>query len=226
MEKSIKEVSQWLIENELTSYVELFQKHSINGEVLLKITEKDLIKILGVKNLGDLKKFEKKINELREDTPLYRDSTVANNAETYSESIGKLLLSFVYLFVAIFSTSITMTVVHSRLPDSRTYPPLPDFFLDNVPFLPWAFSLCEIIICFWMASFGLLVLIHKYRGVIIRRFNCLCATLFLLRCVTMFVTSLSVPGEHLQRGCSDLRINRYDRDRILQHSWEITKGTT
>lgn len=40
--------------------------------------------------------------------------------------------------------------------------------------------------------------IFIYRFILLRRFFALSGTVFLLRCVTMLITSLSVPGAHLQ----------------------------
>ncbi|EPY89444.1 sterile alpha motif domain containing 8 [Camelus ferus] len=72
-----------------------------------------------------------------------------------------------YQYVNVFGfTSFIMVIVHERVPDMQTYPPLPDIFLD--------------------------------RSILLRRLCSLMGTVFLLRCFTMFVTSLSVPGQHLQ----------------------------
>ncbi|XP_041032288.1 sphingomyelin synthase-related protein 1 [Carcharodon carcharias] len=110
----------------------------------------------------------------------------------------KTALSSVYVFVVFGFTSIVMVVVHERVPDMQTYPPLPDIFLDSVPRIPWAFAMaevCGVVLCtLWL----LLLLLHKHRSILFRRMCSLMGTVFLLRCVTMFVTSLSVPGHHLQ----------------------------
>lgn len=39
---------------------------------------------------------------------------------------------------------------------------------------------------------------NDFRFILLRRFFALSGTVFLLRCVTMLITSLSVPGAHLQ----------------------------
>ncbi|XP_067876725.1 sphingomyelin synthase-related protein 1 [Heterodontus francisci] len=110
----------------------------------------------------------------------------------------KTVLSSIYVFVVFGFTSIVMVVVHERVPDMQTYPPLPDIFLDSVPRIPWAFAMaevCGVVLCtIWL----LLLLLHKHRSILFRRMCSLMGTVFLLRCVTMFVTSLSVPGHHLQ----------------------------
>ena len=94
--------------------------------------------------------------------------------------------------------SFTLAVVHDRLPDTTAYPPLPDIFLENIPVMPWAFHVCEIIATIMMFIWCMIVIFHKYRLVVLRRSFAISGTIFLLRCFTMYVTSLSVPGKHLQ----------------------------
>lgn len=110
----------------------------------------------------------------------------------------KTALSSVYVMLVFGFTSFVMVLVHERVPDMRTYPPLPDIFLDSVPRIPWAFAMaetCGLVLCCILL---LILLLHKHRSILFRRFCSLTGTVFLLRCVTMFVTSLSVPGHHLQ----------------------------
>ncbi|ESO01311.1 hypothetical protein HELRODRAFT_100598 [Helobdella robusta] len=110
----------------------------------------------------------------------------------------KLIISSVYLTVSLMLTTFVMVIVHDRVPDMAKYPPLPDIVLDNVPHIPWAFEACEAL----MVTLGGLLLVvlvfHKHRFIIMRRLFALTGTVFLLRCVTMLITSLSVPGSHLQ----------------------------
>ncbi|KAM7385678.1 hypothetical protein PAMP_001744 [Pampus punctatissimus] len=80
--------------------------------------------------------------------------------------VWKTVISSIYVFFVFGFTSFVMVIVHERVPDMRTYPPLPDIFLD--------------------------------RSILFRRLCSLMGTVFLLRCCTMFVTSLSVPGQHLK----------------------------
>ncbi|XP_057200792.1 sphingomyelin synthase-related protein 1 isoform X2 [Triplophysa rosa] len=104
----------------------------------------------------------------------------------------KTALGTLYAMLVCGVTSFVMVLVHERVPDMRTYPPLPDIFLDSVPRIPWAFAMaeaCGVVLSF---IFLLVLLMHKHR------LCSLMGTVFLLRCVTMFVTSLSVPGHHLQ----------------------------
>nr|XP_028584355.1 sphingomyelin synthase-related protein 1 [Podarcis muralis] len=110
----------------------------------------------------------------------------------------KTALSCIYVFIVFGFTSFVMVIVHERVPDMQTYPPLPDIFLDSVPRIPWAFAMtevCGVVLCYiWL----LVLLLHRHRSILLRRLCSLMGTVFLLRCITMFVTSLSVPGQHLQ----------------------------
>ncbi|CAL1528679.1 unnamed protein product [Lymnaea stagnalis] len=146
-----------------------------------------------------------------------------SNIETNKEiplELWKTVLSFVYVFAVFMLTAFVMVVVHDRVPEMDKYPPLPDLFLDNMPYVPWAFDACElvgvILGCMWFT----LLFFHKQRFVLMRRMFSLTGTIFLLRCVTMLITSLSVPGKHLQ--CSGKRYaDIYTR---LERTFEIWKG--
>ncbi|XP_024153451.1 sphingomyelin synthase-related protein 1 isoform X2 [Oryzias melastigma] len=112
--------------------------------------------------------------------------------------VWKTVISSIYVFLVFGFTSFVMVIVHERVPDMRTYPPLPDIFLDSVPRIPWAFAMaeaCGLILCY---MFLLILLLHKHRSILFRRLCSLMGTVFLLRCCTMFATSLSVPGQHLK----------------------------
>lgn len=110
----------------------------------------------------------------------------------------KLLASFLYALFSGIWTSFIMVVVHNRVPNVQKYPPLPDLFLDNIPLISWAFMVSECMIVFMGVTFLLILAFHKYWSVILRRFFALGGTIFFLRSFTMLVTSLSVPGQHLE----------------------------
>lgn len=112
-----------------------------------------------------------------------------------------------YSFLVTWITSFVMVIVHERVPDMKRYPPLPDIFLDNVPHIPWAFHMCEITGTLLFSIWSCVCIFHKYRMVLLRRFFALAGTVFLLRCVTMLITSLSVPGTHLQCNQNDYKVD-------------------
>ncbi|MEE6515900.1 hypothetical protein FKM82_025018 [Ascaphus truei] len=128
----------------------------------------------------------------------YSNGKHKHPAKRLDPEYWKTAISCVYVFIVFGFTSFVMVIVHERVPDMQTYPPLPDIFLDSVPRIPWAFAMtemCGVVLCYiWL----LVLLLHKHRSILLRRLCSLMGTVFLLRCITMFVTSLSVPGEHLQ----------------------------
>jgi len=109
----------------------------------------------------------------------------------------KAILAFLYVLLVSWITAFVMVIVHDRVPDMETYPPLPDILLDNLPHIPWAFEMCEVSGMVLLGLWVLVVLFHKHRFILLRRFFSISGTIFLLRCVTMLITSLSVPGKHL-----------------------------
>ncbi|RUS73252.1 hypothetical protein EGW08_018983 [Elysia chlorotica] len=163
-----------------------------------------------------------------EDVELYRRNSMRSSRQQTSSfnfddiplELWKTVLSFVYVFAVFMLTAFVMVVVHDRVPEMDKYPPLPDLFLDNMPHVPWAFDACEIVGLTLGVMWFILLFFHKHRFVLMRRFFSLMGTIFLLRCVTMLITSLSVPGKHLQ--CSGKRYGDwYTR---LQRTFEIWQG--
>ncbi|TNN14985.1 Sphingomyelin synthase-related 1 [Schistosoma japonicum] len=121
----------------------------------------------------------------------------------------KLLTSFLYFLLSTCVTAFVIVLVHERLPLTSKYPPLPDIFLDNFPHISWGFIAAEIVIIVLFMIWSTILLLHKYRWILLRRFFVLMGTIFLLRSVTMSITSLSVPGAHLTDQCSPYAIENY-----------------
>uniref|UniRef100_A0ABM0MBX7 Sphingomyelin synthase-related 1-like n=1 Tax=Saccoglossus kowalevskii TaxID=10224 RepID=A0ABM0MBX7_SACKO len=109
----------------------------------------------------------------------------------------KALWSFGYLCLGTYILTIVLTMVHDRMPDSKTHPPLPDIILDNVPRTPWAEDIAEGLITAMGLLLGIVIIFHKHRYIVLRRFFCTTATLYLLRCITIFVTALPETGQNI-----------------------------
>ncbi|XP_046551654.1 LOW QUALITY PROTEIN: sphingomyelin synthase-related protein 1-like [Haliotis rubra] len=141
-------------------------------------------------------------------------------SQSLDPEIWKTVLSFVYVFSVTLLTSFVMVVVHDRVPDMQKFPPLPDFFLDNMPYVSWAFEACELVGLTLSLMWCSILFFHKHRFILMRRMFSLAGTIFLLRCITMFITSLSVPGTHLQ--CSGKTYGSFWTK--LERAFEIWKG--
>lgn len=111
---------------------------------------------------------------------------------------GKTGVAFLYAVVCFVTTTVVISVVHERVPEKEHTPPLPDKFFDLFDRVEWAFSICEIngmlLVGLWLLQWTLL----KYRSIIGRRFFFIVGTLYLYRCVTMYITTLPVPGMHFK----------------------------
>ncbi|KAK1333656.1 hypothetical protein QTO34_006041 [Cnephaeus nilssonii] len=126
----------------------------------------------------------------------------------YPMEWGKTLLAFLYALCCFVLTTVMISVVHERVPPKEVQPPLPDTFFDHFNRVQWAFSICEIngmiLVGLWLVQWLLL----KYKSIISRRFFCIVGTLYLYRCITMYVTTLPVPGMHFN--CSPKKFQSWE----------------
>ncbi|CAH8439232.1 unnamed protein product [Schistosoma turkestanicum] len=121
----------------------------------------------------------------------------------------KFITSCLYFIFSTCVTAFVIVLVHERLPVTSKYPPLPDIFLDNLPHISWGFIAAEVVIIILSLIWLIILILHKYRWILLRRFFVLMGTIFLLRSITMSITSLSVPGVHLTDQCSPYVIENY-----------------
>uniref|UniRef100_A0A8C0ZCF9 Sphingomyelin synthase-related protein 1 n=1 Tax=Cyanistes caeruleus TaxID=156563 RepID=A0A8C0ZCF9_CYACU len=84
------------------------------------------------------------ISDLNGDQYQYANGKNKHATRRLDPEYWKTVLSCVYVFIVFGFTSFVMVIVHERVPDMQTYPPLPDIFLDSVPRIPWAFAMTEI----------------------------------------------------------------------------------
>ncbi|XP_040607713.1 phosphatidylcholine:ceramide cholinephosphotransferase 2 isoform X2 [Mesocricetus auratus] len=122
-------------------------------------------------------------------------------------------IAFIYALFNLVLTTVMITVVHERVPPKELSPPLPDKFFDYVDRVKWAFSVSEIngivLVGLWITQW----LFLRYKSIVGRRFFFIIGTLYLYRCITMYVTTLPVPGMHFQcapklNGDSQAKIQR------------------
>lgn len=70
--------------------------------------------------------------------------TAETTRTSFPTEWGKTGLAFLYAVVCFVTTTITISVVHERVPSKEHTPPLPDKFFDLFDRVEWAFSICEI----------------------------------------------------------------------------------
>ncbi|XP_068183083.1 phosphatidylcholine:ceramide cholinephosphotransferase 1 [Antennarius striatus] len=121
---------------------------------------------------------------------------------------GKTGIAFIYAVVCFVATTIVISVVHERVPPKEHTPPLPDKFFDLFDRVEWAFFICEIngmlLVGLWLIQWILL----KHRSIIGRRFFFIVGTLYMYRCITMYITTLPVPGMHFK--CSPKLLGNWE----------------
>ncbi|XP_034040647.1 phosphatidylcholine:ceramide cholinephosphotransferase 1 [Thalassophryne amazonica] len=134
--------------------------------------------------------------------------TIETVGSPFPTEWAKTGVAFIYAVVCFVTTTVIISVVHERVPPKEHTPPLPDKFFDLFDRVEWAFSICEIngmlLVGLWLLQWILL----KYRSIIGRRFFFIVGTLYLYRCITMYITTLPVPGLHFK--CSPKLLGNWE----------------
>ncbi|KAA0721981.1 Phosphatidylcholine:ceramide cholinephosphotransferase 2 [Triplophysa tibetana] len=125
----------------------------------------------------------------------------------------KTIIALVYAVLNLVLTTVMITVVHERVPPKESSPPLPDKFFDYVDRVQWAFTVTEVNGMVLVSIWAIQWLFHRYRAIVGRRYLFLLGTLYMYRCITMYVTTLPVPGMHMVcapklYGDSDAKLQR------------------
>ncbi|XP_026473114.1 phosphatidylcholine:ceramide cholinephosphotransferase 2-like [Ctenocephalides felis] len=107
----------------------------------------------------------------------------------------KTFIAFIVLVINFIITTVSLALVHERVPDRQTYGPLPDIILDGFSSLDWALDVSEVLIMLSTNMCIVLIFFHKHRFIVMRRVFLIMSILYLLRSLTMFVTVLPVPSK-------------------------------
>ncbi|KAI3375791.1 hypothetical protein L3Q82_003741 [Scortum barcoo] len=136
-------------------------------------------------------------SSLRRHCDYVKISVQEERANRLPKEWWKTGVAFLYAVVNLVFTTVVITVVHERVPDKSVSPPLPDKFFDYMDRVPWAFTITEvnglILVGLWLVQW----LFLKHKSIIGRRCFFLIGTLYMYRCVTMYITTLPVPGKHM-----------------------------
>ncbi|XP_039273007.1 phosphatidylcholine:ceramide cholinephosphotransferase 2-like [Styela clava] len=127
------------------------------------------------------------------------ESLLSQGVDHYPVEKIKTLVSLIYLFLGFIVAVGMLQVVHERVPSMEEDPPLPDIAFDLVPKrIEWAFDVCEINGMILVGLTVLMLFFHKHRFIVVRRIFFILGTLYIYRAMTMYVTTLPVPGLHFR----------------------------
>ncbi|XP_055548652.1 phosphatidylcholine:ceramide cholinephosphotransferase 1-like isoform X2 [Wyeomyia smithii] len=112
--------------------------------------------------------------------------------QRYPKEICKTLLALFIMTCNFILATVSLSIVHDRVPDRDSYGPLPDVVLDNIMPVEWALDVSEILIMVVVNSCVLLITFHKHRFIVMRRVFLIMSILYFMRSITMYVTVLPV----------------------------------
>ncbi|KAL7645678.1 UNVERIFIED_CONTAM: hypothetical protein RMT77_004064 [Armadillidium vulgare] len=139
-------------------------------------------------------------NSGSESSPLRssQSSVKMKNSNGFSSNLQpeywKTFFAFLFIGSAGLANNTLIVVLQSDIQIMEKYPPLPDIFLDNFPYVWWAKPLSEVIISALMVILIATMYFHKHRFIVLRRGCLLLGTIYYLRAATIYVTRLPVPS--------------------------------
>ncbi|CAF5222110.1 unnamed protein product, partial [Rotaria magnacalcarata] len=178
---TIDQVEEWLKTNNFDDCVDILchQSHT-DGKRLVKLNQNDILSLTNNKQLWlKIKSLKSKSKQsiaiqLEPHNINCQRHTSSNEIEDqpfthccFVTSIRsdrkKTLLAFLLAFMTILFSSFIITIVDERIPDPKSFPPLPDLILDNIQQIPWAFAVTEKLILIEMATLIIVILAHRHR---------------------------------------------------------------
>jgi hypothetical protein len=179
---TINQVEDWLKKNNFNDCIDILcHQYRLDGKRLINLNRNDILSLtknkqlwLQIKSLKP-KEQQSTIIQLESLTLNSRSQTLPEQIEDqpltnccFITSIRsdrkKTLSAFLLAISAIYFCSFIITIVDERLPDPKTFRPLPDLILDNLEQIPWAFAVTEKIIITEMTTLIIVILLHRHRS--------------------------------------------------------------
>ncbi|XP_044735305.1 phosphatidylcholine:ceramide cholinephosphotransferase 1-like [Chrysoperla carnea] len=122
-------------------------------------------------------------------------TSITTRRTRYPKEIYKTCIAALIMIVNFILTTISLALVHERVPDRTQYGPLPDIVLDNIEAHDWALAVSEVIIMLLFNLTIILLIFHKHRFIVFRRLFLILSLLYLMRSITMYVTVLPISSK-------------------------------
>ncbi|KAF0988326.1 hypothetical protein HZS_1148 [Henneguya salminicola] len=123
---------------------------------------------------------------------------------TKRKNVFKAIYSLLFCWISVAFCS--FAVAYSNFIESQDFPNfkprLHDIIIDNFEPQSQGFRFTELFIILMSILAIFLIIVHKNRNILIRRFFCLIGSIFLTRGICLFSTQMSVPHSHTI--CPDL----------------------
>ena len=102
-------------------------------------------------------------------------------------------LALLYAMIAMNFNLFILAIVHERVP--RQTAPLPDLGFDIFPRVDWVLNISEYIIMAEFTMVIIMIILHKYRQLLLRRLCLIIGTLYIFRGVCMISTVFPVAND-------------------------------